>query len=251
MSAGMQEFQSSFVKALLGASEPTLPWSRQPGFDVYRNTVLRGAIDALAANVPSVHRLLGDDAFDAAAGAFVRARLPRDGRMVRYGAGLPNFLASFPLVAEIDYLPGVAALDLAWIESHLAADAPRLAPADVFALTAEQLLHGRLVPHPAARWLSFPVPAFTIWRHEREERRLEDALPWRGESALLTRPEGTVVWRAIDAGEMQFLAACANGRSCDDALESVLDAGSGFDLAVSLPRLLQAGAFTRIDGDAS
>jgi len=247
----MQEFQSSFVKALLGASEPTLPWSRQPGFDVYRNTVLRGAIDALAANVPSVHRLLGDDAFDVAAGAFVSARLPRDGRMVRYGAGLPDFLASFPPVAEIDYLPGVAALDLAWIESHLAADAPLLAAADVFALTAEQLLHGRLVPHPAARWLTFRVPAFTIWRHEREERRLEDALSWRGESALLTRREGAVGWRAIDAGEAQFLAACASGRSCDDALEGVLEAGSGFDLAASLPRLLQAGAFTRIDSDAA
>ena len=107
------------------------------------------------------------------------------------------------------------------------------------------------MPHPAARWLSFPVPAFTIWRHEREDRRLEDALSWRGESALLTRPKGTVVWRAIDAGEVQFLAACALGRACDDALESVLDAGSGLDLAVSLPRLLQAGAFTRIDNDAA
>jgi len=251
MSAGMHEVQSSFVKALLGAPEPTLPWSRQPGFDVYRNTVLRGAIDALAANVPSVHRLLGDDTFDAAAGAFVRARLPRDGGGVRYGAALPHFLASFPLVADIDYLPGVAALDLAWIESHLAADAPVLDAADVYALTAEQLLHGHLVPHPAARWLSFPVPAFTIWRHEREDRRLEGALSWRGESALLTRPKGTVVWRALDAGEVQFLAACAFGRACDDALESVLDAGSGLDLAVSLPRLLQAGAFTRIDNDAA
>jgi len=250
MSAGMHEFQSSFVKALLGAPEPTLPWSRQPGFDIYRNTVLRGAIDALAANVPSVHGLLGDDAFDAAAGAFVRAQLLNDGRLVRYGAALPEFLASFPLVSDIDYLPGVAALDLAWIESHLAADAPVLAAADVYALTAEQLLHGRLVPHPAARWLSFPVPAFTIWRHEREERRLEDALPWRGESALLTRPEGAVVWRAIDLGEAAFLAECASGRSCDDALERVLAAGAGFDLAVCLPRLLQAGAFTRIDGDA-
>ena len=250
MSAGMQEFQSSFVKALLGAPEPTQPWSRQPGFDVYRNTVLRGAIDALAANVPGVHRLLGDDLFDAAAGAFVRAQLPRDGRLVRYGAGLPDFLASFPLVADIDYLPGVAALDLAWIESHLAVDAPVLAATDVFALTAEQLLHGRLVPHPAARWLSFPVPAYTIWRQEREGRRLEDALSWRGESALLTRPGGTVAWRAIDAGEAQFMAACASGRSCDDALESVLDAGTGFDLAVSLPGLVQAGAFARIDSGA-
>jgi hypothetical protein len=249
MSAGMQEFPSSFVKSLLTSSEPALPWSRQPGVDVHRTTLLRGAIDALAANVPTVHRLLGDDSFDAAAAAFVRARLPRDGGGVRYGAGLPEFLASFAPVVEIDYLPGVAALDLAWIESHLANDAPVLQAADVFALTAEQLLHGRLVPHPAARWLSFPVPAFTIWCHEREDRRLEEPLSWRSESALLTRPKRSVGWHPIDVGELQFLAACANGRSCDDALASVLDAGSGFDLAVSLPRLLRAGAFTRIDGD--
>lgn len=251
MSAAMQEFQSSFVRALLQGPEPALPWSCQPGFDVYRNTVLRGAIDALAANVPTVHRLLGDDAFDAAAGAFVRAQLPRDGSMVRYGAGLPEFLAASPPLAELDYLPGVAALDLAWIESHLAADARVLATSDVFASTAEQLLQGRLVPHPAARWLSFAVPAFTIWCHERESRQLQQPLAWRSESALLTRPEGSVCWHAIDAGEAEFLAACASGRSCGDALESVLDSGSGFDLALSLPRLLQAGAFTRIDSDPS
>ena len=246
----MQPIQSSFVKALLEASEPALRWSRRPDFAVYRNTSLRAAIDALAANVPTVHRLLGDDMFDAAAGAYVRARLPRDDGALRYGAGLPDFLASFPLVADIDYLPGVAALDVAWIESHLAADAPLLRSADVFALTAEQRLHGRLVPHPAARWLSFAVPAFTLWRHEREGRRLEVALAARRESALLSRPRGAVVWRAIDAGEARFLAACASGRACDDALESVLDAGCGFDLAVSLPRLLDAGAFTRIDSDS-
>ena len=108
------------------------------------------------------------------------------------------------------------------------------------------------MPHPAARWRSFAVPAFTIWRHEREGRRLADALSWRAESALLTRPDdGGVAWTAIDAGEAHFLAACASGRSCDDALESTLGAGSGFDLAASLPRLVEAGAFTRIVGDAA
>ena len=251
MSAGMQGFQSTFVTALLQAFDPTPPWSRQPGADVQRTAVLRGSIDALAANVPTVHRLLGDDSFDAAAAAFIRAELPRDVAQGRYGAGLPDFLASFAPVAEIDYLPGVAALDLAWIESQLASDAPVLQAADVFALTAQQLLHGRLVPHPAARWLSFPVPAFTIWRHEREGRRLEEPLPWRSESALLTRPQRTVGWRATDVGEAQFLTACASGRSCDDAIASVIDAGWGFDIAVSLPRLLRDGAFTRIDGDGS
>ena len=251
MSEGMHEFQASFVKALLEKSDPTLPWSHQPGFDVYRNTVLRGAIDALAANVPTVHRLLGDDAFDAAATTFVRAQLPRDGRLVRYGTGLPEFLASYPPLAELEALPGVAALDLAWIESHLAADAPVLATNDVFAWTAEQLLHGCLVPHPSARWLSFAVPAFSIWRRQREGRQREDPLPRRAESALLTRPRGSVGWCELEAGEFEFLAACASGRSCDDALESVLAGASGFDLALSLSRLLQAGAFTRIDSERS
>ena len=166
-------------------------------------------------------------------------------------AELPAFLACFPPVAEADYLPGLAALDLAWIESRLALDAAVLAPADVFALTAEQLLHGRLVPHPAARWLSFAVPAFTIWRHQLEDRRLARPLSRRSESVLLTRPNGRVGWHAIDAGEAHFMAACASGRSCDDALQGALDAGLGFDLALSLPRLVRAGAFTRVDIESS
>jgi putative DNA-binding protein len=249
MSHEMQPFQSPVLAMLLGVPGPKPAWSTRPGFAVHASTILRGAIDALAANVPTVHRLLGDDAFDVAAGAFVRATPPRRG-FDRYGAGLPEFLAAHPPLAELDHLPGVAALDLAWIESHLAAAAPVLASSDVFALTAEQLLHGRLVPHPAARWLRFEAPAFTIWRHGRAGRQLEHALPWRPESALLTRPERRVRWCAIDAGEARFLAACARGSSCDDALESVLAEGIGFDLALSLPRLVEAGAFTRIDADA-
>jgi hypothetical protein len=251
MSEGMQQFQSSFVQALLEQAVPGLQEWRSPGFDVHRNTVVRSAIDALAGNVPSVHRLLGADAFDAAAAAFVRARPPCDGRLVRYGAGFPEFLATHPPLVEHDYLPGVAALDLAWLEAHLAPDAPVLEADDVWTLTAEQLLHGRLVPHPATRWRSFAVPSFTIWRHQRENRRLEEPLPWRGESALFTRPRSTVDARAIDAGEAEFLSECALGCSCDEALERVLAGGSGIDLAVSLPRLLRAGAFTRIDSDAS
>ena len=249
MSQGMQEFQSSFVRALLERSAPTLAAWRQPGFDVHRNTVLRGAIDALAANVPSLHRLLGDDAFAAAAGAFVRAQPPGDGRLVRYGPGLPEFLASYPPLVEHDYLPGVAALDLAWLAAHLADDAPVLLADDVWTLTAEQLLHGRLVPHPATHWLSFPVPAFTIWRCQREQRRLEEPLAWRAESALFTRPRSTVDALAISSGEAEFLGACALGCACDDALDAVLAVGSGFDLAGSLPRLLRAGAFARIETD--
>ena len=251
MNEGIQDIRSPFVRSILERSVPSLQAWHEPVFDSHHGAVLRGAIDALAANVPSLHRLLGGDAFDEVAAAFLRAPQPPHGRGFRLGAGLPGFLASYPPLVEHDYLPGVAALDLAWIESHLAAEAKVLTTEDVFALTAEQLLHGRLVPHPATRWLTFTVPSFTIWRRQREERPLEEPLAWRGESALFVRRRGDVDWRAIEVGEAEFLAACAAGQSCDDALESVLAGGSGFDLALSLPRLLRAGALTRIDAEAA
>ncbi|MBV9889794.1 MAG: putative DNA-binding domain-containing protein, partial [Rhizobacter sp.] len=235
----MHEIRSPFVRSILERSVPSLQSWPDAALHAPRNALLRGAIDALAANVPSLHRLLGSGAFDEVAAAFVRAQQPRPDRLLSHGTGLPEFLASYPSLVEHDYLPGVAALDLAWIESHLAAEAPVLRTEDVFALTAEQLLHGRLVVHPATRWLTFAVPAFTIWRRQREERLLEEPLAWRGESALLVRARGRVDWCAIELGEAEFLAACAAGRSCNDALESVLAGECGFDLAVSLPRLLR------------
>jgi hypothetical protein len=166
---GMQEIRSPFVRSILERSVPSLQTWRDAALDAHRGPTLRGAIDALAANVPSLHRLLGSDTFDEVAAAFVRAQLPRGGSLC-CAAGLPEFLSSYRPLIEHDYLPGVAALDLAWIESHLAAEADVLTTEDVFALTAEQLLHGRLVPHPATRWLTFAVPSFTIWRRQREER---------------------------------------------------------------------------------
>ena len=55
-------FQNTFAAALL-APEPATVWSalaRQPGFAVYRNTVMKGCIDALQANYPAVARIAGE-----------------------------------------------------------------------------------------------------------------------------------------------------------------------------------------------
>src|SRR5690349_5576959 len=109
----MHEIRSPFVRSILERSMPSLRAWHDTELDVQRSAVLRNAIDALAANVPSLRRLLGGDAFDELAAAFVRAQLPRRGRLLRYGAGLPEFLASYPPLVDHDYLPGVAALDLA------------------------------------------------------------------------------------------------------------------------------------------
>ena len=214
--AALDRFQRDFAAALLGepASAAAQALAAQPGFAVYRNTVLRGCIDALAANYPTVATLVGPEWFDAAAGAFVRDHLPRDGSLAAYGAGFAGFLDAFEPAAGLDYLPGVARLDRAWTESHLAADAPVLAAASLAGLSTMQLLQAVLVPHPAARWVRSPdLPIFTIWRRHREHAALDQELDWRGEGGLVTRPGTVVAWQGLAGAAATFLDAMRAGGS--------------------------------------
>jgi Putative DNA-binding domain len=57
----LADYQDAFAQALLaedpGSASPELArLVAQPGFAVYRNTVLKGCIDALHANFPAVAR---------------------------------------------------------------------------------------------------------------------------------------------------------------------------------------------------
>ena len=90
-------FQDAFAQALLAPD--TVPageiatLTAQPAFAVYRNTVMKGCIDALQANYPAVTRLVGEEWFRAAAAVYVRESLPADATLLRYGA---NFAATQP-----------------------------------------------------------------------------------------------------------------------------------------------------------
>jgi hypothetical protein len=246
----LDAFQRDFAAALLGeaTSEAGRALAAQPGFAVYRNTVLRGCIDALAANFPTVATLVGREWFDEAAGRFARSNLPRDGSLAAYGEGFAAFLERPDVAAGLDYLGGVARLDRAWTEAHLAADAPVLQAAALAALEPGRLLDAVLVPHPAARWVGSPeLPIFAIWRRHREGASLEDELAWRGDSGLLTRPAARVVWHAVEAPAATFLDACAEGEPFAVAAERACPPGAGAGIGTWLPALVAAGAFTRLE----
>jgi hypothetical protein len=203
--------------------------------------VALGLRSALAAAYPTVRQLVGADWFDACAARFVDRHLPRDGVLAGYGAGFAAFLADFEPARVLPYLPDVARLDRAWTEAHLAADAPVLRPHGLAGYTANDLLELRLVPHPAARWLSCATSAYTIWRRHREAESLDAPVVARSEPCLVCRPELDVRWCAIDAAGLVLLDRCAAGGSLGHALEEI-----GDDAAVAWPALVTAGAFTSI-----
>ncbi len=143
----------------------------------------------------------------------------------------------------------MARLDWSWIESHIAADASSDA-AFLTALSPEQLGAVRVRAHPATRWCWFAAqPIFTIW----SRNRLPDAdadtggdIEWRGEGALLTRPDDAVLFRVATVAECAFLDACGSpeGASLADAAAAALSVEPDADLSALLAALLRAGALT-------
>ncbi len=242
-------FHAAFVRALLQetAASPAAVLSEQPGFAVYRNTVMAGCIDALASNYPTVYQLVGADCFQHVAKSFARTCPPSSGTLAHYGAEFPAFLGSLDIFTALTYLPGVATLDRFWTEAHLSADAAVLQPADLAPLTPEQLTGSCLVPHPCTRWAVFEsVPAYTVWRRHREHLPLDDELDWRGEGALLTRRGGVVTWTGISSDAAAFLTSCSAGRSVASAMEEAASTRPVDDASVWLPELIRAGAFSRL-----
>lgn len=243
MNPSLAAFQQDFGRALLGGGNSPLSLTTQPGFAVYRNTVLKGCIDALEANYPAVARLVGSDWFRSAAALYVQAEAPRDARLQRYGEGFAAFLRGFEPAAALPYLAPVAQLDRCWTESHVAADA---APADaawLARLAPESLASTLLRPHPAARWAWFEaLPVYSIWQRNRSDDATQDELVWQGEGALLTRPAAAVRWSALGRGGCAFLDACAAGRPLGDAAEAALAVEPGIDLTATISHLLQRGA---------
>ena len=143
-----REFQQRFAQGI-ASREP--PAGRSPAaFTVYRNTWLKGLLDALDANYPTVAMILGADTFEAIALEFARKHPAQTPVLALYGAEFPTFVGG-QLGDEVPYLSDVAALERLWTESFFAPDAETLAPQQYAALTPTQLLGLQCKLHPAAR----------------------------------------------------------------------------------------------------
>ena len=104
-------------------------------FGVYRNNVIAGLINAVAARYPVVRKLLWDDAFSRVAQLYVTAEPPRSPVLLEYGDSFPRFLRSIGDGAAADYLADMAELEAARTRAYHAADAMPLSR-DAFAALA-------------------------------------------------------------------------------------------------------------------
>ena len=245
----LADYQDAFAQALLAedprsASPQLARLVAQPGFAIYRNTVLKGCIDALQANFPAVARLVGDEWFRAAAAVYARRDLPTAPTLLTYGQTFAEFLAKFEPAAELPYLADVARVDRLWSEAHVAADDGILDPAALAQLAPEDLGRITLRLQAATRWAWFDArPIYTLWSQSRDCGAAFDAeIDWRGEGVLLTRPHGAVKHQLLSRAGAAFLSACIGGLSLECAVAAAHDTDPAADLAALINQVLQAGA---------
>ncbi|WP_226623679.1 DNA-binding domain-containing protein [Alloyangia pacifica] len=232
--------QGAFAGALLAPEAARPEALRDPSgaratrrFDVYRNNVAVALTEALAAAFPVVQRLVGEAYFAALARDFARDHPPRSPVMAVYGAELPDWIAKFPPLAALPYLPEVARIEQARREASQSADAAPLDPRALAGLSPEALAESTPRPHPAARLVPTRDPALSIWARNAERPDLAQSPP--GE-VLITRPKLAVLSCAAPAGTAATLDALARGA----ALGAALPAGA--DHAAIFACLFNAGA---------
>ena len=244
-------FQDAFTAALATRSSvPIAAWLPQHGGEpaglaVYRNTIAKGCVDALAANFPTVASLVGPDWFDAAAALFARQHPPATAALLAYGAAFPDWLARFPPAEELPYLPAIAGLDHLWTIALFAAEAEPLT-ADAFALDPETLAVAQAVLHPslAFAWFDTGLPGLWLAARKPESGEMEWAETPQG--VLIVRPGDAVTCRLLDAAGHAFLTAVRDGQTLGEAIAGAAQADPDADLSTLFAALIADGVFSAL-----
>jgi hypothetical protein len=213
------------------------------GLQAYRANADASAGRALAAALPTVQRLIGEDDFAHLARRFWRAQPPRRGDLAEWGEGFADWLAADERLVDWPYLGDCARLDWALHACERAADVEldagsmsRLGDTDPSRLVLV------LAPGLALIDSRWPIARIRAAHHDPDEgafERVREAIEAGQREAVLVARHG---WKAVatvvapaDAQWMQSLLA---GHDLGRALEA---APEGFDFGAWLAGALQAG----------
>ena len=233
----MPEFHEVFAAALAAPADGAMA--------VYRNTVLAGAVEALAANFPVVRALVGEAMFAAVAVDFASAHPPSDPVLAQYGAAFAEWSEEQHWAADVPYLSDVARIERLHGEALFAADAEPLDPGAFGRLAPHEWTRVRLMLHPATRFAYSRWPSASLWLAHQDGGD-PAAIAWRPECVLVSRSAHAVEVEPIPAAAHRFLLALARGATVAAAVEVTLAAFPGADIAAAFTLLLNRGAFAAI-----
>lgn len=254
--------QSAWAAALLHPCEPCPTGLRtHNGSDptrrlgVYRNNVVVSLVDALASTFPVTQELVGREFFRTMAQRFVREQPPRSPVLMRYGARLPDFIASFAPAAQLPYLGDVARLEWMRLQALHAADSLPLATEAVAACLADPdaLTGTRWQLAPCLQCFSSTYAAVSAWAAHQPASglALENVLMEQPQCAWIFRSGLDVMVWETDPGTYTLAAAFRAGASMAQALADAQAVQEDFDMSYALAQLLRHGLVVDLESATS
>lgn len=218
----------------------------QKRFGVYRNNVMSSLIDALKSNFPICSELVGADFFNSLAVAYISEHPPVIPMLFKYGAELPVFMAEFPAVSTIPYLPDVARLENNWRLAYHAAEKAPIDATDVQQVAPEDQMNLIFEIHPSASILKSGWPIYSIWQgHETGNMSGIDLN--ENENIVICRPQVDVLLAKLDNVACIFFRQIMNGKTLGEAYAAAAEQDENFDLSYSFGQLFAMGLVTGLE----
>ena len=255
----LRELQRIFDSALFDdASDAVAPWVRGCESDsangvaidahariaIYRNNLREGFRKALALEFPVIERLVGEDYFRQLALSFLAEHPSRAGDLHPIGEPFAHFLHSRFEDTPYAYMTDVAALEWAYQQSLVAADASSFEVATLRDVAPGAYGQLRFTLHPACGLVRSPYPVMRIWAVNQPEATGGDEvvdLSSGSDFVLIRRAAEGVELRRIAAADFAILHAFSQQALLADALEQARALDPDFDLGEALRRFISLG----------
>jgi len=212
--AGVVDSRAAARAAALVAPSRTL--TPRERLEIYRRSCFARLLDLLAAEFPTLRRLLGDAAFRRLVGRFLRAHPPRHYSLDRVGRPLPRFLARRPLLRD------VARIEDAMAEVFDVVETPVLGRRDFAAIPPERWERTRLLPVGAMRLLELRFNANDLVSAARSGRGRLPAPVRRASRVVVWRRDDRVRREELSPEQFAILDALRRGRTLGGALRAAL-----------------------------
>jgi hypothetical protein len=243
----LADTQQRFAAALLTASAaPMADLVAAPAarLAVYRNNLAASWGRALRNTYPVIAQLVGDAFFTALCHEYGLGYATEDADLNAFGSRFADFLAAFPHVAELPYLPDMARLEWLVHRTHYAARTPVLDAAALGGMTPEDFAGSTLPLNAAATPFASAWAVVPLWQAHQEDGTV--AFPGamaHGSHALVHRTGWRVDVMPLDGAAHAMLMQLKSGTSVAAALDAALATDAAFDLTPWLAQWLACGAF--------
>ena len=239
LAAGQQAFATALLDG--AAALPPFAGAALPQrFALYRGTMSATWRRTLGNAYPVVLALVGDEFFGGLVRAYGRQYPSDSPDLNQFGACFADFLADFPHVAELPYLPDMARLEWAVHLAHYAPDAQGVAPGALAARQPQQLEESRWRLHPACRLLASRWRVTALWQaHQAGEGQGRFPQDMQVAShAAVCRPRWKAHVLELDEAAHAALLALQQGKTFGAALDAAFEHDENFDPGGQLGRWL-------------